>query len=269
MDKSFICIDEAPNWNQEIISILVPGSGPLDIDGTVGPNAFLKDLSEGIQKWGHTCLRFSKVKTLENRIVTTFDEEYLEPLIGIVYNLISTNPNIKIVLIGHSLGAHLLPQLAETIPNIAGIVLIAPHLNTLLEVLEWQLENNAPLSQLEKSNLMLIAKSARETTKENEAAVITYMRNSDRYKFREQLIKVTCSVLLIGGGLDFQIPKGNYEKIVELLKDIQPKTTSKLYPELNHMLVETDIHDALNVLAEGKIPKYVFEDISNFIQSIS
>ena len=99
--------------------VLLGGSGPTDMDGSMGKNKMLKDLAWGLSSQGIAVLRFNKrtfqygVKSFPNNSYEqfTFADEYTNDALAAL-SLLSTYPRIdpnRIILTGHSLGAEVTP----------------------------------------------------------------------------------------------------------------------------------------------------------------
>ena len=92
--------------------VLLPGSGSLDRDETIGRNKPLKDVAWGLASRGVAVLRFDKVtfahaSELENSTHFTLDDEYLPHSLAAVH-LLQEHPAVdpaRVFVLGHSLGA--------------------------------------------------------------------------------------------------------------------------------------------------------------------
>ncbi len=118
------------------VVLLLPGSGPTDRDGTLGPNKFIKDLAWGLATRGIATLRYDKAphshpdyfRTSTNY---TVQDEYIDHAVAAV-ELLRTHPAIdptRVHLLGHSLGATVAPRIAAAPqlawPRLAGLIILA------------------------------------------------------------------------------------------------------------------------------------------------
>lgn len=120
--------------------LLVPGSGPQDRDETTGGVKPFRDIAEALSAEGLVVLRFDKRTYAHRRISNvaqwTVEEEEIADAVAAVETLRS-QPEVDsgaIILIGHSLGALVLPEIAERAGPIAGMALLAPPGRPITEV---------------------------------------------------------------------------------------------------------------------------------------
>jgi Alpha/beta hydrolase family len=112
-------------------AVLIPGSGPLDKDETIGPNHPFADLAEGLSTLGIVVLRYDKRTHSHpkmNPASFSVEQEYLEDGISAVA-LLRSLPDVdanRIFVIGHSEGATLAPEIAQRGAPVAGVVMLAP-----------------------------------------------------------------------------------------------------------------------------------------------
>jgi uncharacterized protein len=119
--------------------VLLPGSGPLDRDSTIGRNKPVKDFAWGLATRGVVVARFDKVTfahTAHVRQATEFTvaDEYVPDAVAAVA-LLATHPAVdpaRIFVAGHSLGGTVAPRVAAAVssaagagPSVAGLVILA------------------------------------------------------------------------------------------------------------------------------------------------
>lgn len=98
--------------------VLLPGGGPMDRDGTSGPNKPLKDLAWGLASRGVAVVRFDKRSG-----AATMAEEYVPDSVAAV-RLLATESD-RVFLVGHSMGGKVAPRVAASEPSVAGLVILA------------------------------------------------------------------------------------------------------------------------------------------------
>jgi pimeloyl-ACP methyl ester carboxylesterase len=111
--------------------VLVHGSGPQDRDETIGANKVFRDIAEGLASKGVAVLRYDK-RTLRYpeamKGKPTIDDEVVLDAMAAV-KVLRSRPEVdpkRIVVIGHSLGALLAPEIALREGSVAGTALLAP-----------------------------------------------------------------------------------------------------------------------------------------------
>ena len=105
--------------------VLVQGSGPMDRDGTVGPNKPYRDLAWGLASAGIAVLRYDKrtyvygAQMAASASTVTVRQETTDDAVAAVAVLRAT-PGVdpsRVYLVGHSLGAYLAPRIAAQVPG--------------------------------------------------------------------------------------------------------------------------------------------------------
>jgi hypothetical protein len=113
--------------------VVVAGSGPTDMDGTIGPNRPYKDLAWGLAARGVASLRYDK-RTLACQVdpaTLTIDDEVTADARAAVARLreAARVASDRVAVVGHSLGGMLTPRIAareaEAGTPLAGAALLA------------------------------------------------------------------------------------------------------------------------------------------------
>ncbi|HOJ04497.1 MAG TPA: alpha/beta fold hydrolase [Bacteroidota bacterium] len=125
--------------------LLVHGSGPQDRDQTVGGNKMFRDIAWGLASKGVMVLRYDKRTKVHgkrmNAFTTTVQTETIDDaLLGLA--LLHARKDCdtnRLVLLGHSLGATLAPEIAANAPAVDGVVMLAPIARPLEVVIGDQL----------------------------------------------------------------------------------------------------------------------------------
>jgi len=111
--------------------VLVHGSGPQDRDETIGANKVFKDLAEGLASRGIEVLRYDKRTFVYGAklgdSISVDDEVMLDAIAAVA--ALRGRPEIdsrRILVIGHSMGALLAPEIGMRSAPVAGVVLLAP-----------------------------------------------------------------------------------------------------------------------------------------------
>ncbi|HZN54781.1 MAG TPA: alpha/beta fold hydrolase [Candidatus Polarisedimenticolaceae bacterium] len=132
--------------------LFLSGSGPNDRDETIGPNKPFADIARGLGDRGIASLRFDKrtfaIRDREKlRDVRLRDEYYDDASAALA--LLRATPGIdtkRIVVVGHSLGAMVAPNVAGEGSGVLGIVMMAPIVRPMDAAIVDQMEFGAKLT---------------------------------------------------------------------------------------------------------------------------
>src|SRR2546428_196681 len=127
--------------------VLVPGSGPLDRDETIGPTRPFRDLASGLASRGVAVLRYDKRTLVHARrlaakrdTLTLHDETVADAVEAV--RLLRRSRGVdggRVFVLGHSLGGVALPRIAALEPGIAGFVMLATPSRPLQDVYREQM----------------------------------------------------------------------------------------------------------------------------------
>lgn len=269
--------------------ILVHGSGPNDMDETIGPNKPFKDLAFGLATNGIAVLRYNKrtfqynneMALIRNEI--TLYEETIEDVIS-AFNYLKTRPEIdstKIFILGHSLGGLAIPKIAQLIPSANGFILMAaanqPLEDKFLEQYTYisKLKNN---QGIDSTTLKLIAEQVQKVKNQDYGDNIhpeiqplglpaAYWQYLEKYKPLELITKITKPILVIQGQRDYQVTEKEFNIWKSVLKS-HNNCKFILYPKLNHLFLEGENQSTPEEYGiPSNIPVYVIKDISEWILS--
>lgn len=237
------------------IVVLVHGSGPGDMDETVGPNKPFKDLAAGFAAKGIASIRYVKrtrIYSGEFGKAFTVKEEVLDDAVAAVA-LAATIPDIdkkQIYLMGHSLGGMLAPRIAGLAPELSGLILAAAPARSFTDVIIEQEKDvfNATkdTTQATKAKFAAINKELERTRlvalgnmKADSAILglpVSYWIDLNKYNQVEVAKKINKQrMLVVQGGNDFQVSTRDYD-LWDAALNKKKNVTLKLYPDLNHLL---------------------------------
>lgn len=279
--KGTILVPEIGNLKKLVI--FVHGSGPNDRDETIFENKPFKDIAENLFARGIASYRFDK-RTLTNpesfNDKSTIDEEVTNDIINIVNYFINDTQfsNYEIIILGHSLGAHLLPRIANNSNQISKIILLAGNARSLDKLLEEQynyIYNLNPTSELkveiEKLNEQISILNSisfnLDVSKENLPLNLSadYWKSILDYKPLKEIQNVKIPILILQGERDYQVTMKDFKLWKTSLKT-NKKAKFISYPKLNHLFMTGENpSEPKEYSIKGKVDDKVIEDINNFI----
>lgn len=271
------------NNNLKKLVVFVHGSGPQDRDETIYENKPFKDIAEGLYKKGIASYRFDK-RTLSNPETfndkSTIDDEVTNDILNIIkyFKDDSQFKAYEIIVLGHSLGANVMPRIANQSNQIAKIILLAGNARPL-EVLVaeqydhlYQLDPTPELFEGSKKikEQIAVLKSKEfnlNTPKENLPFNLSayYWKSILDYKPLQEVKKVKLPILILQGERDYQVTMKDFQLWKEALKN-NNKATLTSYPKLNHLFIAGEgISGPKEYMIKGHVDENVINDIAVFI----
>ena len=271
------------NNNLKKLVVFVHGSGPQDRDETIYENKPFKDIAEGLYAKGIASYRFDK-RTLSNPETfndkSTIDDEVTNDILNIIkyFKDDSQFKAYEIIVLGHSLGANVMPRIANQSNQIAKIILLAGNARPL-EVLVaeqydhlYQLDPSPELFEGSKKikEQIAVLKSKEfnlNTPKENLPFNLSayYWKSLLDYKPLQEVKKVKLPILILQGERDYQVTIKDFQLWKEALKN-NNKATLTSYPKLNHLFIAGEgISGPKEYMNKGHVDENVINDIAVFI----
>jgi len=236
------------------VVIMVHGSGPSDMDETVGPNKPFKDLAAGLAAKGIGSIRYVKRSMVYPRLFNkafTVKEEVIDDALSAI-NLANTLPGVnksQIYLLGHSLGGMLAPRIATLAPTLNGIILAAAPARKLSDMISEQnafiYKSSGDTSaagkqqfiqssmEIDRSRLLKLGDIAPDSIILGApAAYWIDLNNHDQLATSK---KIKNRILILQGGNDFQVSVQDLN-IWRTTLAANKNASFKLYPDLNHLL---------------------------------
>ena len=240
------------------VCILVHGSGPNDMDESMGPNRVFQDLALGLAGQGIGSLRYNKrtfqyPERYKDKLLTPEEEVYTDlwAMVDLAkeQDWVDTN---RIFIIGHSQGALMAPRFAalrkDLLHDIAGVVMLCGTADSLSRIVEYQIrhlnmQNGSAGS--EESGAMLHALGSIYDPNQAENAVVLgtsvgWWRRIDTM-FRPGFLDAVPH-LVVNAAMDYQVPPRFYTSLrahCEARK-ATGTCTFREYPTLNHLLQQSD-----------------------------
>lgn len=236
--------------------IIVGGSGPTDLDGTVGPNTPYKDIAEGLATSGIGVMRYNKraaqygakITKISDQIKNLVDFEYVED-IQLAIEYVSKLKNVnKILLAGHSLGGTIVPKIGANSERIDGLILLAPGVRRLAQI---SLDQNRyvkdylgitdeQMKQAEQFFNQILNHELPEDLQLQGGMTVGYYYEMDSYNPLKDLSKYDKRVLVMQGEEDFQATmEGDFLPFKEKYGQYDNFTFLSL-PTLNHLFMKTE-----------------------------
>lgn len=263
--------------------IFIHGTGPQDRDETIYDNKPFKDIAEGLYKNGISSYRFDKRTFTYQGIIddkSTIDDEVTEDVLSIV-DYFSSNPQFKeykIILLGHSFGAFMLPRIANKTQNVDKIILMAGNARPLDKLIYEQCEYLYKLTTDEEAKKELIktkedvAKLRSKGFKLNPSQTdlplglsYYYWNSLFNYDPLKEVKKVKIPMLVLQGERDYQVTMKDFDLWKKTLKT-NKKASLISYPKLNHLFIAGEkISEPGEYTIKGNVDLNVINDISNFL----
>ncbi|ABR30985.1 hypothetical protein SU69_05750 [Thermosipho melanesiensis] len=247
-----------PKEKTEYAVILIHGSGPNDMDETIGPNKVFKDIAYGLSSNNIAVLRYDKRTLYQKDMDISIKKEVINDVLEAIKILKNQNFS-RIFLLGHSLGAYIAPYIANISKDVSGIILLAPPVRNLEDVILDQ------LNFLKNNNEEIIKKlKALKENKLDEDEVVLGAKAKYWYDLRKynplNYLKGKKALILFGKN-DYQVTLKDYE-IFKNLKDETLKI--KLFEGLTHLFT-TGEKSPNAYLMENHVNVDVINEIVKFI----
>ncbi len=267
------------------VVIMVHGSGPSDMDETIGANKPFKDLALGLASKGIASIRYVKRTLIYPQSFNsafTVKDEVLDDALAVI-NYAKSVDQIdaqKIYVFGHSLGGMLAPRIATLDPTIKGIILAAAPARKLQDIIIEQNNyfNSLQPDSVKKASAVELAaavKALNNTKAFNSKTAsqdslylglpVSYWADLNTMDQVAIAKKLNQRILILQGGNDFQVSTQDFDIWQKALKGKQ-NVDAKLYPMLNHLLafVSNKIDDMQYVIPSS-IDQTLIDDLASWI----
>ncbi len=271
------------------VLILVHGSGPNDMDETIGPNKPFRDIAEGLSSLGIAVLRYNKrtyqygASISQNDTNFTLTDEVVND-VEEALNYLLTQPQInkeRIFVLGHSLGGYSIPLIAQRLNHAAGFIIFAgsnqPLEDKIVDQYEYisKLKNNQGINE----DILRVVNNLRNKIKNRDFNDQTprdsllmgispiYWRFLLDYKPLEIIKKIDKPILVLQGARDYQVTVSEFELWKQSLAN-NPKARFELYEDLNHLFITGEgMATPEEYMEKGFVADKVIKDIGLWIKS--
>jgi dienelactone hydrolase len=249
-----VTVPKAPGKHPAVV--LVHGSGPNDMDESIGPNRMFKDLAYGLASQGVVVLRFEKrthkygVASSDDPARFTVKDEEMDDADAAV-SLVGAMPEVdpaRVFLGGHSEGGYLAPRIAAGNPHIAGLILLAGNVRPLedliVEQVRYQAKLAGPITPAIQKAIDAADASAGELKNPDLVAGMTvhvlgaplpasYVLDLRTYHPANVAAALTIPMLVLQGERDYQVTMTDFSLWRDALAS-HANVTFKSYVDLNH-----------------------------------
>ena len=237
--------------------ILVHGSGPHDRDSTIGRIKPFKDLALGLASRGIAVLRYDKrSKVFGSRLAAlggiTVKDEVIDD-VGEAIKLLGRHPRVdgaRIFVLGHSLGATLVPRIAAAYPSIAGAIVAAgaarPLEDIIVEQSRYLAMSDGTISPAEQAQIDAVLRARAEikaltradasATRRLSGAPPSYWLDLRDYDPPAAAAALRTPLLILQGERDYQVTMEDFTRWRTALLS-RPLVTLHTYQALNHAFV--------------------------------
>jgi len=270
------------------VVVFVHGSGPADMDETVGANKPFKDLAGGLASKGIASVRYVK-RTLiypnEFGKEFTVKEEVLDDAAAAIIlakTVVGANPK-AVYVFGHSLGGMLAPKIASTIPDLAGIVLAAAPARKLTDII---VDQNKYMFDLANDTTAAFKKQLADAAVEIDKSRISQLGTTikpdsvilglpakywaDLNSYNQVAVAKSLSkpkIYILQGGNDFQVGKVDFDLWNDALGK-KKNVVLKFYPDLNHLLSsQTEKGTMSQYQAAVSVSETLVNDLASWIKA--
>jgi fermentation-respiration switch protein FrsA (DUF1100 family) len=266
--------------------IMLTGSGPNDMDETLYQRKPFRDIALGLANQGVATLRWSK-RTLDHPEMLagnpTFSprNEYIDEVNAALSWMHDHSIYSHRFILGHSMGAYILPQIALEKKDFRGYIMLAGNARPLEDLVREQyeyiygLKEMTPEAQAELDKIKqqcLEIKELSENTPVNQPLLLNvpkpYWMWINKYKQMDILKMSSSPFLIMQGEKDYQVSMTDFA-LWEEVAETRGNITTKSYPILDHLFMPCSGDSTPEkYLDPAFVSQKVILDIADWIKSI-
>lgn len=269
---------------QGITVLLVAGSGPQDMDETIGTasNKPLRDIADGLAAQGIASLRYDKRSYAAPQAFAkgvSIEAEVLEDAQAAV-KLLRDHPLTKdsaLYIIGHSLGGILAPQILADSPALQGAVIMAGSPRSIWDIIYDQniraLAGQETLSDEQRQQAAVQVRDMRDQAnameQSNMADVMglpgSYIVSLNTLQLTQKAKSLTQPLFIMQGEQDVQVFADKDFVAWQALLGEREGVEYRLYPGLNHLFMQGKAGTVEDYNDPGQVDAGVISDIAAWL----
>jgi len=267
------------------VVILVHGSGPSNMNESVGAQAPFRDIAWGLAQQGIGTIRYDKRTYVYpekfTQDMTVYEETvYDAQLAALTATTLAGVDAESIYIAGHSLGGMLIPQIAADCPEADGYIMLAAPTTPIHELYVIQSQYIANLdgsiSAAEQVSINAIKKAAERIAKLEEGSKVKaskllnisapywlYLKN---YRTAEAAKAISLPLLVLQGESDYQVSMNDFSTLNTALSGMQ-NVQFISYPGLTHLFAQAgDPPSPADYNQPLHVDQKVIDDIAAFVK---
>ncbi len=258
--------------------VLIGGSGPTDMNESVGVQRPFEDIAYGLSSQGIVVLRYDKrphvyAKQMLMLHQINVQDVYLQDASYAIAYLKKLSFVKKVFVLGNSLGAYLVPAIAQENPSVAGLIMLSsparPFANVLVDQIEYLLkldENNQNLKKILREAKLLEVHEV-PSSQMVLGAPASYYYELEKYAPITILKKISKPTLICRGGKDYQVPQKDFDMFEKAFSS-NKLFTFKVYHNLSHIFTKVNgTPSPANYEIPENVSKEVIVDLAKWIKS--
>lgn len=263
--------------------VLVHLSGPHDRDETVGAIKVFRDIAWGLASNGVAVLRYEKRSSqYPDERLATVNDETVDDAVAAAKSLMHRQEidHKRVFLLGHSLGAVMVPRIAERVPELAGFMICAAPTQALEDVILSQIEFVEKVSgagtdssevDTARHDVKIVKQLSSDPQTLKGAPLLglerTWWLDMKNYDHVQSAKKISKPVFLIHGEKDYQVDLKEYEIWKSALAD-RSNFTLKSYPNLSHVFAKAgEVPGPTDYLTPLNVSGDVILDLANWVKA--
>ncbi|HOO32225.1 MAG TPA: alpha/beta hydrolase [Thermotogota bacterium] len=276
-----------PDTDEKVpLIIIVGGSGPTDMNASIGANTPYRDIAYGLSSNGIAVLRYNKRTAQYGREynqalqegASMINTEYIEDITEAVRFASQLEEVSSIILAGHSLGGAIVPYMATQLEEINGVMLLAPAVRRMAQV---SLDQNIYLKdvysitdeQIEQVTQffnMILNHELPEDYVIQPGITASFYYEWDKYRPEEDLELLNLPVLVMIGEEDFQATvEGDFNPLKARFGD-NKRFEFHSFKGLNHLFMKTEegiVHTTEEYNKSGFVDEKIIQTIVKWVEN--
>lgn len=269
--------------------ILVHGSGPNDMDETIGGHKVFRDIAYGLSSNGIVVMRYEKrTREYPDKIAQDYDkltiwEETMEDALAAVAFLQENDyvDPTKIYVLGHSLGGHVAPRIAQAYTGVCGIIIMNGNARQLHKIVidqyEYIFNLDGKINEHEARELAKIRRQVEmidkdeftdSTARDSLLLMLPakYWKDLSKYDPVETAKKLQIPILILAAENDYQVQPIEFDIWKRTLQN-NKNVSFKMFKNLNHLMVYSPKKSKpSDYEKEGNVSEEVIKEILNWIK---